>query len=154
MDEQLSEEDQASLDYYHSSPNSTPPPSFHEIDRWQHHIALQEFGEDLQAAAKAVFPNEARPRYSKISALMLCWEDEDPRLPVSVEIEKLFQVFHDIYHFDTEIWKIPDENPHHNLNLKVLDFVTPSEESKDHLKIVYYAGHGKLSRERTLLWTR
>jgi hypothetical protein len=66
----------------------------------------------------------------------------------------LFEVFRDVYHFDTEIWKIPDENPHHKLNQKVLDFVQPSEKSKEHLKIVYYAGHGKLSRERMLMWMR
>lgn len=41
-----------------SSPNSSPPPSFDDIDRWRAHIGLREFGDGLQAAAKAVFPNE------------------------------------------------------------------------------------------------
>lgn len=153
-DEQTNDDDPRSTEEYGSSPNSTPPPTLHDIDRWQYHIDLQDFGQDLHAAAKAVFPNEAKSRYSKVSVLVLCWEDEDPQLPVSLEIARLFDVFQNIYHFDTEIWKIPDDNPHHKLNQKVLDFVDPVENSKEHLKIVYYAGHGKLSRERTLLWTR
>ena len=149
-----SDEDVRQLKDHTSSIASTPPPSPHDIDCWQHHIDLKEFGEDLQIAARAVFPNGTKCRYSKVSVLLLSWEDEDPQLPVSLEIEKLFSVFHNIYHFDTEIWKIPDENPHYKLNQKVLDFVVPEPQSTNHLKIVYYAGHGRLSRERTLQLTR
>lgn len=76
-----------------------------EIDRWAAHIGLQEFGESLQAAANAVFPNDSQSRYTKVHVLMLCWEDEDPNLPVSIEIQKLFDVFTDIYRFETEIWR-------------------------------------------------
>ena len=73
------------FDEYTSSPNSTPPATLSDIDRWQHHISLQSFGDGLQAAANAVFPNVSNSRYSKVSVLMLCWEDEDPGLPVSLE---------------------------------------------------------------------
>lgn len=153
-EDQAGDSDPRSFEEYESSPNSTPPPTFQDIDHWQCHIDLREFGQCLQAAANAVFPNEATSRYTDVSVLMLCWEDEDPQLPVSFEITRLFEVFQDIYHFNTEIWKIPDENPHHRLNKKILDFVEPTDSSNEHLKVVYYAGHGKLSRERTLLWTR
>jgi hypothetical protein len=137
-----------------SSPSSSPPPSFHDIDRWRAHIGLREFGEGLQAAAKAVFPNEQRSRYTKVFCLMLYWEDEDPNLPVSLEVSRLCEVFGEIYGFETEVWKIPDQSSHVKVNLKVLEFVMTGGDSKEHLKIVYYAGHGKLTRNRLLSWTR
>ena len=68
-----------------SSLISTPPPTFTDIDRWHFHTDLKKFGEDLQSAANAVFPNEKRSRYTKVSVLMLSWSDEDPNLPVSYE---------------------------------------------------------------------
>jgi hypothetical protein len=50
------------------SQNSTPPPSFAELHFQLQHLSLQRFGGDLQAAANAVFPNDAsrRSRYSKV----------------------------------------------------------------------------------------
>jgi len=139
-----------------SFPNNsdTTPPTLDDIDRWQFHISLQEFGEGLHAAAKAVFPNDARSRYSKVFALILCWEDEDPQLPVSVEINRLFQVFRYTYNFQTEVWKIPNHNCHAKTNQKILDFVEEGDDNSRHLKIVYYAGHAKLSKNRLLTWTR
>jgi hypothetical protein len=139
---------------YISSPNSTPPPTLDEIDRWAAHIGLQEFAEGLQAAAKAVFPNETGSRYTKVFVLILCWKDEDPNLPVSIEISRLFDVFKDTYHFETEIWQIPDEDCHSIVNEKILEFNKLGGKRKDHLKIVYYAGHAKLTSNRLLAWTR
>jgi hypothetical protein len=130
------------------------PPTPDDISRWQDHIGLQEFGEGLQAAAKAVFPNSSKSRYSKVSVLMLSWQDEDPNLPVSIEIDHLNGVFRCIYGFETEIWKIPDSNCHAKLNRKVLDFVTTEDDPADQLFIVYYAGHARLTRDRLLAWTR
>jgi hypothetical protein len=36
-------------------PTTRPPPRAHEIDRWQHHLAFQKFGEALQCAAALLF---------------------------------------------------------------------------------------------------
>lgn len=72
-----------------STPNSTPPPTFADIDRWNYHTTLKQFGSSLQAAANAVFPNDKKSRYSQVSVLMLSWADEDPCLPVSREIDEL-----------------------------------------------------------------
>ncbi|KAH9219391.1 hypothetical protein DL95DRAFT_457467 [Leptodontidium sp. 2 PMI_412] len=102
---------------------TTLPPSSCDIDRWRYHIGLKQFGEALGAAAKAVFPNTSKSRYTRVSVLMIQWEDEDPRLPVSIEIEKLYDVFTKIYHFETEIWKIPDQGSHASTNRKILDFI-------------------------------
>jgi len=148
------EENQADPDGTDFIPNIYPPPRADEIDRWQHHIAFQQFGDDLQSAAAAIFPNTATSRYKNVYVLMIKWEDEDPKLPVSQEIKNLERVFKDIYHFETEVWSIPDVDCHAEVNEKILDFKRVGGNCKDDLKIVYYAGHGKLTRNRQLSWTR
>lgn len=139
---------------YISSPNSTPPPTLADIDRWRYHIDFEEFGKSLQDAANAVFPNDTNSRYTKVSVLMLSWEDEDPQLPVSQEISKLYGIFSGDYGYETEHWSILDEHSHWKLTEKIMEFVKPDEESKTHLKIVYYAGHARLTETRLLVWTR
>ncbi|KAH6713371.1 hypothetical protein BKA61DRAFT_552970 [Leptodontidium sp. MPI-SDFR-AT-0119] len=138
---------------YISSANSTPPPTFSDLDRWRYHIDFQKFSSDLQAAANAVFPNDTKSRYTKVSVLMLSWENEDPNLPVSQEIDKLYDVFKNQYRYETDRWTIPDENCHYKLTEKIMDYVKPAEDSKTHLKIVYYAGHARLTETRLLVWT-
>jgi hypothetical protein len=84
----------------------------------------------------------------------LCWEDEDPKLPVSIEIEKLNDVFESDYGFDTEVWRIPGQNSHAKLNQKILNLIDTDDDPKDHLFIVYYGGHARLTHDRLLSWTR
>jgi hypothetical protein len=133
---------------------NTAPPSFDQFDRWQAHIGLKTFGEGLHAAARAVFPNESRSRYTKVYVLMIRWKDEDLSSPVSIEIRKLFNVFKDTYQFEVEIWTIPDTGSHVDTNQKILDFVKLGGDSDEHLKIVYYAGNAKLTKNKRLAWTR
>lgn len=138
-----------------TTPPITPPPLRpEEIDIWHCHTGLQQFGEKLQAAANAAFPNNTGSRYRNIHVLMIKWEDEDPNLPVSYEIARLFDIFDKIYQFKVEVWDIPDDNCHAEVNQKILDFSKLGGNSKDDLKILYYAGHGKLTRNRLLSWTR
>lgn len=148
--EELSEVDDSTI----TSPNSTPPPRADEIDQWRCHIELQRFGQELQIAANNAFPNIATSRYTKVYVLLLSWEDEDPQLPVSLEIVELFKVFKNVYGFETEIWHIPQEDCHDEVCQKILNFKRIGGNNKDHLKIVYYAGHGMLERNRSLSWTR
>lgn len=131
-----------------------PPPSSRDFDQLQYHIALQNIAEKLQTAANLAYPNDRRMRYAAVHALLLRWDDEDPKLPVSIEIDELREVFEDIYHFSVEVWKIPSEGSHKKLNQKVLDFVERGGDSKDHLKIVYYGGHGMLAHNRQSCWAR
>lgn len=145
-----SQDDEATDDQ--SSPNSTPPARGDEIDRWQCHIDLQEWGQSLHDAAQAVFPNVASSRYPKVYVLMLKWKDEDPKLPVTYDISNLLDVFENTYGFEAEVWDIPDHECHMEVNQKVLDFSRLG--TKDDLKILYYAGHGKITRNRLLSWTR
>lgn len=85
---------------------------------------------------------------------MLSWENEDPNLPVSQEIDRLYDVFRNVYRYETDRWTIPDESCHYKLTEKIMDYVKPAEDSKTHLKIVYYAGHARLTETRLLVWTR
>ena len=130
------------------------PPNPDDIDRMQRQTVLRKFGEELQEAANNAFPNTNTSRYKNVYVLMLKWEDEDPNLPVSYEIPQLEGVFKDVYHFRTEIWDIPNEDCHDKVNQKILDFKRLGGGSKKDLKIVYYAGHGRLTRNRGLSWTR
>jgi hypothetical protein len=50
------------------------------------------FDEGLQAATRVTFPNTNKSSYSKVSVLMVSWEDEDPNLPLSIEMERLIKV--------------------------------------------------------------
>lgn len=135
------------------TPASTPP-TMADIDRWTYHTDLQTFGHSLQEAVNAVFPNDRTSRYDDVSVLMISWADEDPQLPVSVEIDQLASVFEGVYHFKVEQWKIPDENCHFELAAKVMKFVEPDFGSERHLKIVYYAGHARLLDTRALALVR
>jgi hypothetical protein len=130
-----------------------PPPLFHELDKLQCHIDLQDVGERLQNAANAAFPNDKRMQYSTVYVLIVCWEDEDPNLPVSIEVDELCDVFHKVYRFVVNVWKIPDEGSHKKLKSE-MDFVELGGDSKDDLKIVYYGGHGMLAHNRHSCWAR
>jgi hypothetical protein len=137
-----------------SSWSTTPPPPAGNIDKWLFHTGFEDFANDLHEAAKAVFPNTPSARYRNVYVLMFKWEDEDPNLPVWLEIRRLFDVFTKLYHFQTEIWDIKDLDCHFEVNQKILDFTRLGGASKEDLKIVYYAGHGKLTTNRLLSWTR
>ena len=148
-----SEEMQSDSDLDNAS-LSTTPSSFDGFHRWQAHIALKNFGEGLHAAAQAIFPSERRPPYSKVYVLMLCWEDETANQRLSTEMDQLFNVFKDVYHFETEVWRIQEEDCHLDVNQRVLDFVRLGGDSDEHLKIVYYSGQARLDRNKKLVWTR
>jgi hypothetical protein len=134
------------------SPAQSPPLSGYDLDRLNYHVGLEDFGNGLQNAANAVFSSDRRSRYTQVSALLLSWEDEDPQLPVSLEINALKDVLVNLYGFEVDEWKIPAYESHMELNLKILHFLKDS--STKHLKVVYYAGHGKLSNHGQAIWTR
>ncbi|KAK0102684.1 hypothetical protein ONS95_006286 [Cadophora gregata] len=136
-----------------SSTSTCPPPAPHQIDSWNRHIKFQDFTAGLRDAAKALFPNEKTSRYSCVSVLVLSWQDEDPRLPVSLEIAEVVRVFRDVYNYNVEEWKIPSLGSHLALNRRIMAFVDPAPNDREHLKIVYYAGHGRLTKTRLLEWT-
>ncbi|TVY81197.1 hypothetical protein LSUE1_G005163 [Lachnellula suecica] len=137
-----------------SSNTSSIPPRAHEIDRWQRHISMQDFGRNLQTAVKSIYPNRKRSRYTNVWVLILKWKTEDPDLPVTIEIEELCRVLGETYHYDIELFEIPDQKSHATVSKKINTFVDINGDSKSDLKIVYYAGHSRLSKTRDLIWSR
>lgn len=122
------------------------------IDRWQRHISLQNFAKDVERAAKSVYSADNRSRYTNVYVLILKWKTEDPKLPVSYEISELRQVLEQVYHYETEIFEIPDSRSHNKVNEKISAFIGINDDSKSDLKIVYYAGHSRLSDTKDLVW--
>jgi hypothetical protein len=119
------------------------PPTAEQLDHiYRPHKLLQ---------ARSLDPHNNT--YLETFVLLLSWEDEDPRLPVRSEIDRLQDVFQRLYHFKVERWSIPSKDPHIRLNEKILALVRHGDDRKDCLKIVYYGGHGKLTRNRQSMWT-
>jgi hypothetical protein len=129
-----------------------PPLPLYELDRIQKDIDFQSFGEGLQKAAEAIFPNDNRSRYTEVHVLLLSWEDEDPNLPVSIDISRLSDLFQTVYGFETSAWQIPAVQSHRETNRKIDQFL--GDDDPKHLKVVYYAGHGRLTSSGQLAWTR
>lgn len=135
-------------------PRKRPPPTGHELDRINNHISLGHFGKELQKAANIIFPGDGKKasRYTKFDVILLSWEDEDPKLPVSLEVDTLAHTFAEIYRYNVEKWLIPSEDCHIRLQGKILQFL--GDNDPNHLKIVYYGGHGRLTNHGQPAWTR
>jgi hypothetical protein len=131
-----------------------PPPTAEEIDRYHQRNLFNEIRRKLQEEADDAFPNDGKSRYSNVYVLLICWADEDPKLPVSFELDELANVFSLNYGFHTETWKIPGDDCHNELSRKILEFIGVGGDSRRDLKIVYYAGHGLLTKGRQLAWAK
>ena len=60
----------------------------------------------------------------------------------------------DIYNYDVEEFRIPDSGSHAAVSKKINAFVEVNGDSGSDLKIVYYAGHSSLSRNKELVWSK
>jgi hypothetical protein len=83
---------------------------------------------------------------------MLKWKDDDPNLHVSYDIVELLAAFQRTYGFSAEVWDIEDHDCYSEVNQEIIDFSRRGANSKEDLKILYYAGHGKITRNRLLSW--
>lgn len=110
---------------------------------------VQQFSKDLSAAVQAIWPTRHESRYSDVQVLILSWEDDD--LGVYKEIDELKRTFRELYKYKVSEWTIPWDKPERRLNLKVGEFLEEHDD-KDHLLIVYYAGHGFLNEQRIPMW--
>jgi hypothetical protein len=127
--------------------------SFIDMNRWQANMGLKTFGQSLHAAAQALFPNQNRSRYSKVYVLLVRWETE-PELTVSKDLSRLYDVFNNVYHFNTSVWKISDEVSQAEADQKIAEFVNLGDNSEDALKIICYAGNCLHTESKGLAWTR
>ncbi|KAL2068473.1 hypothetical protein VTL71DRAFT_16571 [Oculimacula yallundae] len=145
--------DRSTSDEEDDNQSSIMSPKIENFERWQANIGIKTFGEGLNAAAKAVFPIEARSRYTKVYVILIFWEEDDANRPAPIEILKLFSVFKDVFHFDVQTLKISGENSNRAVTEKISDFVKLGENSDDSLKIVYYAGSSQILKNKRQLWT-
>ncbi len=58
-----------------------------------------------------------------------------------------------VYNYDVEEFRIPDSESHAEVSEKINSFVKVGGNSNNDLKIVYYAGHSRLSRTKELVWS-
>ncbi|KAH7355341.1 hypothetical protein BKA65DRAFT_373259, partial [Rhexocercosporidium sp. MPI-PUGE-AT-0058] len=112
-----------------------------------------DIGVQVQNEANRSFPNDGASRYTRVFVLLIRWAEEDPKLPVSIELNDLSRLFSGDFGFQTETWQIPSDNSHNELSRKVLDFISVGNDDKRNLKIVYYGGHGVLTKGQQLAWT-
>jgi hypothetical protein len=89
---------------------------------------------------------------SRGSVILLHWQEDENRELIMSLLDRLAKVFQEVFRFDTEIWAIPYQNCHTQVNIKILEFAQKS--GRDNLLIVYYAGLGKLTDHYQLEWVR
>lgn len=87
-----------------------------------------------------------KSRYSNVSVLLLRWATDNLR--VIGEVLALEDVLVKDFHFATEQWDIPDEDPEFALTAKIFEF--RKAKPKDSLLVLYYAGHGVGGPERCI----
>ena len=122
----------------------------HDISLSGCHISdLDNWTRILNQTISAAHPRTAGSRYTNVDVLLLSWEDDD--LGVATEIQELDDVFHQVYGYKTEQWKIPSIQSHIALVRRILDSLADSA-SRDRLSIVYYGGHGYMSHQRDCVW--
>jgi hypothetical protein len=123
------------------------------------HVTFEQFKTAANAALKGQFEGGS---YDKVKALLLNWQANDLGLKkpeagslIIDETKKLMGVFRDSYHFDTEYYSIPSQNPKskvQKLLASVIDDLSDKKaENKKVLLIVYYNGHGHMKDGRLIL---
>jgi hypothetical protein len=136
-----------------SSATSSVPPRPEELDRTLRHTGLEDFGKALATAARTIYPNNTKSRYTRVYVLLICWQTQDPKLPVEREIIGLRKVLEDVYQYEIDEFRIPDSESHAAVSEKINTFVKVNNNSSNDLKVVYYAGHSRLSRTKELIWS-
>ena len=83
--------------------------------------------------------------------LLIQWKKDD--LGVSIELEKLFNVFSIDYGYDCEeIFEISEDGSQVALMTRLQSLI--EQASRDHLLIIYYGGHSDDSNSQQSIWRR
>lgn len=115
----------------------------HDVSHVEQHVKMDTFAQLLQQGVDALWSTRDSNRYKEVHVLLLRWEDDN--LGVDSEIKRLGNVFSDLYRFDVCLWNIPKESPARLTIARVSELVEAC--GNDSLIIMYYAGHGGLSKE-------
>jgi len=105
---------------------------------------FEGFFEHFNRAAKSVLRRVSR-RHSGAYVLLLRWEDDD--VGTEKEISDLEELFRAVYHYATERYLIPSDDPTTQLEYRLNDFRRASDNGTS-LLIIYYGGHGVLDRSK------
>lgn len=117
----------------------------HDTSSAAFHIAdFSSLLSHLTDAVAAAWPDRLTARYGKVKVLLMSWERDD--LGVEAEIRPLEAVLRGLYHYDTEMWKIPSKRPAVELSRKIADLVD-AYGREGNLLIFYYAGHARPSEQ-------
>ncbi|KAL2123705.1 hypothetical protein VTJ04DRAFT_70 [Mycothermus thermophilus] len=95
-------------------------------------------------AVSAAWPNSTSvPRYRHVKVVLMSWDkDDDPQ--IQEDVRALDAVFRGLYHYDTEMWKIPSRRSAVELSRKVADTLD-AHGREGNLIIFYYAGHARVN---------
>ncbi|KAL1835952.1 hypothetical protein VTJ49DRAFT_5844 [Mycothermus thermophilus] len=98
----------------------------------------------LTDAVSAAFPDSASvPHYQSVKVLLMSWDrDDDPQ--IHEDLRALESVFHGLYNYNTESWKIPSRRSAVELSRKVAD-VLDTHGREGNLVILYYIGYARPS---------
>lgn len=137
--------------YSSTGSHRTPSAATHDTSRVNYHVKdVGDFAKSLEDSAARAFPNRGRSqRYQKVQALLLHWRTDD--LFVLPELQDLERCFRDDYSFETDIFSIPEDNPHLELMMRVGQMIK-EHESDDTLFVVYYGGHARIDESRQSTW--
>ncbi|KAK0736471.1 hypothetical protein B0T21DRAFT_367008 [Apiosordaria backusii] len=117
----------------------------HDSAATGHHIAnLSTFVSHLTDAVSEAWPARFSTGYRTVKVLLISWEQDD--LGVDAEIRPLASVFSTLYHYDTEVWKIPTARAAMELSKKVTN-VLDAYGHEGNLLIIYYGGHARLGEQ-------
>ena len=126
----------------------------HTIPQQRLQDRLDAFVDASNYALQSAYPKPqatGSPRYSKVSVLLIQWEEDD--LGVSIELAKLYEVFKADYGYDCEdIFEIPERDSQVALMTRLQRLI--DNASRDHLLIIYYGGHSDDSSSQQSIWIR
>ena len=105
---------------------------------------FDDFLNHLNRAAHSVLPRVSR-RHTGTFVLLLRWEDDD--LGTKAELQDLEEVFREDYHYNTETYLLPSNDPTTQLEYKLNDF-RRAYDNGTNLLLLYYGGHGFLDHKR------
>ena len=115
---------------------------------------LDAFVDASNYALQSAYPKPqatGSPRYSKVSVLLIQWEEDD--LGVSTELDKLYEVFKADYGYDCEdIFEIPESDSQVALMTRLQRLI--DNALRDHLLIIYYGGHSDDNSPQQSIWIR
>jgi hypothetical protein len=134
-------------------------PQIHPITITNSHTSFEEFKVAANAALKRQFEGGS---YDEVKGLLLNWHANDMAMMnpeagsvVVDETKKLMGILQDLYHFNTDYYSIPSQNPQTKVQKLLGNIIDGLPDKKDIegkrvLLLVYYNGHGDVKNGRLI----